>query len=350
MARIIKDNKDVIQSYMLTSARYDFSVYEKRIMYRLVELAQEELQGKKMVELVGTSVETNMFGDKDITMPVRAILANEEDKNYTLAKKAFKTMSNRTIEQTKGNIWYLDHMLERVRVNLGTGVATFRVSPEVWKLILDFTKGYRKYELKTTMQFKSVYSMRFYELLSGQKAPLSFSLEELKKMLKLDDYTDKNGKHHREKYKRADDFKKNILDVAQEELDEHSPYSFTYEEITEPSRGRNGYKVTGYTFTPKFLHKNRDMQLEEKELNAKLGNITGAYGILDKAVSDYLLYNLNMTKDEINANKNLFLTAQKELPNLVDELADLKERAAKNGKGTGWIINGLKGKMKEEKK
>lgn len=82
-------------------------------------------------------------------------------------------------------------MLERVRVNLGTGVATFRVSPEVWKLILDFTKGYRKYELKTTMQFKSVYSMRFYELLSGQKAPLSFSLEELKKMLKLDDYTDK---------------------------------------------------------------------------------------------------------------------------------------------------------------
>lgn len=87
MARIIKDNKDVIQSYMLTSARYDFSVYEKRIMYRLVELAQEELQGKKMVELVGTSVETNMFGDKDITMPVRAILANEEDKNYTLAKK-----------------------------------------------------------------------------------------------------------------------------------------------------------------------------------------------------------------------------------------------------------------------
>ncbi len=77
MARIIKDNKDVIQSYMLTSARYDFSVYEKRIMYRLVELAQEELQGKKMVELVGTSVETNMFGDKDITMPVRAILANE---------------------------------------------------------------------------------------------------------------------------------------------------------------------------------------------------------------------------------------------------------------------------------
>lgn len=345
MARIIKDNKDVIQSYMLTSARYDFSVYEKRIMYRLVELAQEELQGKKMVELVGTSVETNMFGDKDITMPVRAILANEEDKNYTLAKKAFKTMSNRTIEQTKGNIWYLDHMLERVRVNLGTGVATFRVSPEVWKLILDFTKGYRKYELKTTMQFKSVYSMRFYELLSGQKAPLSFSLEELKKMLKLDDYTDKNGKHHREKYKRADDFKKNILDVAQEELDEHSPYSFTYEEITEPSRGRNGYKVTGYTFTPKFLHKNRDMQLEKKELNAKLGNITGRFGMLDKNVSDYLLYNLDIPKASINSNKSVFLQAQKLFPDLVAILAEIGPKMREKDKPAGYLIATLKGKI-----
>ncbi len=54
-----------------------------------------------------------------------------------------------------------------------------------------------------------------------------------------------------------------------------------------------------------------------------------------------------MTKDEINANKNLFLMAQKKLPNLVNELADLRERAAKSKKGIGWIINGLKGKLRK---
>ena len=48
MARPIEENKNVIQSYMLTAARYDFSVYEKRILYRLVELAQAELQGKDL--------------------------------------------------------------------------------------------------------------------------------------------------------------------------------------------------------------------------------------------------------------------------------------------------------------
>lgn len=339
MARPIEDNKNVTQSYMLTAARYDFSVYEKRILYRLVELAQMELHEKKMVDFVGTIVETNIFGDKDITMPVRCILANEEDNNYEKAKKAFKTMSNRTIEQTKGNVWYLDHMLERVRVNLGTGVARFRVSPNVWNIILDFTKGYRKYELKTTMQFKSVYSMRFYELFSGQKKPLNYPIGELRKMLCLE-----------KKFKAIADLERYVLEPAQKELDESSSYSFTWKRDEVASRGRNGKKVVGYIFTPKFIQKNKDQELEKRELTAKVGNITGPYGMLKKEVSDYLLYNMNMTKEEINANKNLFLTAQKELPNLVDELADLKERAAKNGKGKGWIINGLKGKMKEIKK
>lgn len=337
MARPIEENKNVIQSYMLTAARYDFSVYEKRIMYRLVELAQAELQGKDFVEWIGVSVKTNLFGDKDITMPVRCILANEEDNNYAKAKKAFKDMSSRTIEQTKGNVWYLDHMLERVRVNLGTGIAKFRVSPNVWDIILDFTKGYRKYELKTTMQFKSVYSMRFYEFLSGQTNPLNYSIEELRKMLYIE-----------KKFKAIPDLERKVIEVAQKELDESSPYSFTWERQEVASRGRNGKKVIGYTFYPKFIQKNKDPQLDKKELQTKIGNIAGAYGMLNKEVSDYLLYNINMTKEEINANKDLFLTAQKELPNLVDELADLKERAAKNGKGKGWIINGLKGKIKKK--
>lgn len=337
MARPIEENKNVIQSYMLTTARYDFSVYEKRILYRLVELAQAELQGKNFAEWIGMKVETNLFGDKDITMPVRYILANEEDNNYTKAKKAFKAMSNRTIEQTKGNVWYLDHMLERVRVNLGTGVAKFRVSPNVWNIVLDFTKGYRKYELKTTMQFKSVYSMRFYELLSGQNKPLNYSIDEIRKMFSIE-----------KKLKKIDRLESVVFEVAQKELDENSPYSFTWEREEVASRGRNGKKVVGYTFYPKYIQKNRDQELEKRELTAKVGNITGPYGMLKKEVSDYLLYNMNMTKEEINANKALFLTAQQTLPNLVEHLADLRERAARSGKGTGWIINGLKGKIKKE--
>lgn len=49
MARPIKasnltENKKVIQSYILTTARYKFSVTEKRILYRIIEAAQAEIE------------------------------------------------------------------------------------------------------------------------------------------------------------------------------------------------------------------------------------------------------------------------------------------------------------------
>ena len=115
------------------------------------------------------------------------------------------------------------------------------------------------------------------------------SIEEFRKMFSLE-----------KKFKAVADIERFVLEVAQKELDESSPYSFTWERQEVSSRGRNGKKVVGYTFYPKFFQKNKDPQLEKKELQAKVGNITGAYGMLDKAVSDYLLYNLNMTKEEIN--------------------------------------------------
>lgn len=42
------NNKDVIQSYIMTTAKYDFSADEKRILLRLVETWQYLLEGKEL--------------------------------------------------------------------------------------------------------------------------------------------------------------------------------------------------------------------------------------------------------------------------------------------------------------
>lgn len=76
----------------------------------------------------------------------------------------------------------------------------------VWRAALDFTKGYRKYELITAMKFKSVYSMRFYELLSGQIKPLYVPLEG------PDGLRERFGLQT--KYERVNDFKRKVLDIA----------------------------------------------------------------------------------------------------------------------------------------
>jgi plasmid replication initiation protein len=67
------------------------------------------------------------------------------------------------------------------------------------------------------MSFKSQFSMRFYELLSNQKTPLIYSIEQLKEMFCVTD-----------KYERINDFIRYVVDAAKKELDEVSPYTFEY--------------------------------------------------------------------------------------------------------------------------
>lgn len=335
MSKIRKNNKDVFQSYILTVAKYDFSVYEKRILYRLVEIAQDDVPQPLRENI--RKVEPSECG-VNITMHVADILKDETDKNYSKAKAAFKKLAEKGIEYEDSDTWLYTSIIEHPQIEKNTGLVTFHVFDPVWKCILDFGSGYRKYELATAMSFKSVYSMRMYEFLSGQKTPISCNIEDLLERFKL-----------KGQYKRISTFEEKVLNVAKKELDEHSPYSFTYERITIPSRGRQGFKVTGYTFIPKFIHKNRDMKLEEKELNAKIGNITGRFGMLDKNVSDYLLYNLDIPKESINSNKTTFLQAQRLIPNLVDVLAEIAPKLRDKDKPVGYLIATLRGKMKDIK-
>lgn len=58
MAKVV-DNKELIQSYVVTTAKYDFSIYEKRILYRIIELIQGQIEGKKLTG----KIEPRLFGD-----------------------------------------------------------------------------------------------------------------------------------------------------------------------------------------------------------------------------------------------------------------------------------------------
>jgi hypothetical protein len=155
MARIKKNNKDVFQSYVLTTAKYDFSVYEKRIMYRLVEMAQKDVVQPLRENL--RKIEPSDCG-VNITMPVSDILKDETDKNYEIAKKAFRSLSKKGLEYEDEETWFYTSVIEHPKIDKGTGIATFHVYDPVWKCILNFSKGYKKYELATAMRFKSVYS------------------------------------------------------------------------------------------------------------------------------------------------------------------------------------------------
>ena len=89
-------NKAVFQSYIWTCAKYDFSPYEKRIIYRLIEFAQHWLEGVKIKDHMH-KIEPTDCG-VNITMPVADILRDETDNNYAKAKAAFTSLSKKGAE------------------------------------------------------------------------------------------------------------------------------------------------------------------------------------------------------------------------------------------------------------
>lgn len=347
MGELSRINKDVYTSYLFTMAKYDFSIYEKRIVYRLIDLAQAELEGLLLRDNLRKIHKRERA--RTITMPIASILKDEKDENYTIAKKAFKSLACKGLEYEDDEIWTFINIIAAPKFDKKSGSATFDVYDEIWQCLLNFTKGYRKYELNTIMTFRSVYTMRMYELMSGQKTPLTFTndaFESLCDRFKLP-----------KTMRRPQIFEEKVLNMAKRELDESAPYSFTYKRETIPWRGRIGEKIIGYTFYPVTIAKNRDPKLEESQLASKVGNIDGRSGMLNIEVSN-MLHHFGFTKEEINAleNKKLFVRAQKELTadGLIDGLERIRQSALRNKRRVinlkGYIINGLKTMLDEKTK
>lgn len=318
------NNKDLIQSYILTSAKYDYSVYEKRILYRIIELLQDYTQGKTLNKRYFIS--KTLFDDIDVVMPLNAFLKNEKDNNYTRTKDALLSLNKKVIEYEDSKVWAGFNLIERPEVNKIGDNISFRISPTIARAFIDFSKGYSKYELVTAMEFESAYTMRFYELLSDQKRPITYKLDSLKIMFKLEG-----------KYKLNADFIKYVIDTAKKELDEKSPYSFEYKAI------KKGRSFNSIMFYPKYQPNNRDMRIEEK----KLKKATSLHFDLDKIIVNYLKENYIFSTEEIKNNRDLLITAQANI-DLLYFLSENKQKASTKANPKGWIINAIKGKLKAE--
>lgn len=327
------DNKDLIQSYVLTTAKYDFSVYEKRILYRLVECCQFAIEGKRLN--AGYVYQPSLFeGLYSIKMPISAFLGDNEDKNTGEVKKALRSLRNKTLEyeyddSELGRVWKLIGLIELPKFE-HRGYVDFKIHPEIHEAILHFSKGFRKYELKTAMGFKSVYSMRFYELLSGQKKPLTYTIDQLKIMFKLENKYTRGGS--------AGDFVRKTVDVAKKELDEKSPYSFEYK------RNTVGKKIVSITFYPTINPENRDSELEKRDLQKKASICWD----LDRIVVNYLKENFGFTDKGIRNNIDLLKVAQRDL-DLMLFLSGIRVKARDKKNPQGWTLGAIKKALKQAK-
>jgi plasmid replication initiation protein len=319
------NDKSLIQSYILTSARYDFSVYEKRILYRIIELLQDYTSGIKLNQKY--SIQKSIFDDVDIVMPITAFLKDENDNNYHMAKKALTDLENKKIEYEDDKMWAIFRLIERPIINRYDSLVSLRISPIIAKAFLDFSKGFSKYQLEMAMSFESIYSMRFYELLSGQSHAITYTIDNLKLMFKIQD-----------KYDRVNDFIKYVIQPAKKELDKKSPIGFEYK------TNKIGRSIHSISFHPYRIKGNENVEFEKSEV-AKQVSLRWD---LDKLVLQYLKENYIFSDQEIRNNLELFKQAHGEM-DLLLFLSNQKTNASKKTNPKGWIINAIKKQLEQKK-
>lgn len=324
--------KMILQSYVLTTAKYDFSVYEKRILYYCVKEAQKHLQGLRLGKhinihsIIGTPATR-------ITMPISDILIGEDDKNHYQVKTALYSLLDKKIVYDDHKVWTAFTMIQEPTIDKSGETATFTVNSLLWQCILDFSKGFHPYELQAAMKFTSVYSMRFYEYVSNPQKGFEpeVSIDTIRGWFGLED-----------KYPNNFDFIKRVVIPAQKDLDKSAPWSFDFEPIKE------GRKYTKIKIIPRECPHNGDADLQ-KHVAERRTNIS--WDIPDREARDYLKNVIGFTTTELKNNRDTWKNASilfgsklrdkvQELYNAAREL-ERKGELKKDAKSfvTGCIIN-----------
>lgn len=318
--------RQVVQSYIVTTAMYDFNVYEKRVLYNLVKLAQSQLEGVKLSESL-YKIEHTMADVIHIELPLSDFLTDKDDKNHFRVKAALKSLHQKTFTYSDAGNWECFSIIANPKIRLRSSRVSFIVDTRVWDVLLDFSKGFSRYNLEVAFRLESCYAMRFYEMLSSQKEPIVYSIETLRKEFRLED-----------KYALTKDFIRRVIVPAKAELDRKSPVTFTFTPL------KSGRRITQVLFFPVSQESKRPQDEFLKETIRK-------YGIAGELSNDEMrqLREIGFTDNGIRNNLPLLMECRKHL-DLVYELAIIRGKSREKKNPCGWCIKTLQGKLTEKQR
>ena len=315
--------RQVVQSYIFTTAIYDFNVYEKRVIYNLVKLAQSQIEGVRLSDSL-YRIDHAYREYVMIELPLSDFLTDGDDKNHSRVKAALRSLHQKTFTYEDNGTWECFSIIANPRIRQRSSKVSFIVDARVWDVLLDFSRGFSRYDLKIAFTLESSYSMRLYEMMAGQKEPIAYSVDSLRREFRLED-----------KYRLTKDFIRRVIESAKNELDVKSPVTFTYRPL------KDGKKITRIMFFP--------VRQESKETgDAFFRETIRKYGAGAHLSSEEkrMLIDIGFSATGIKNNLELFMECKKRL-DFVYELAIISGKAREKRNPCGWCIKTLKGKLSD---
>lgn len=335
--------KEIIESYKFAISRCNYTVWERRVIYNI--LRAEDIQDtiKKKItnskENKITKEIATLFGDLKITMYMKDI--TDTPSEYAYIKNALKKLIDRkfTYENAQGD-FYAVPFLMKTQIIKNTKLEIL-IDKNIYEMLLDLTKGYRRFNLGIIMALKSIYAMRFYELFCYQNknengGEFNYKISDLRQYFMLEN-----------KYSTNNRFIEKVIAPAKKELDRVANYSFEY----QPMKSKGSRAFDYIHFTIKHIPENEKNVCDELKINREKNALAKSVNI-NRGLIEMLKEEFLFSENEIYSNKTTFYLAQEIYKqnfggNWLEELGDymglMKRRGTTKGieNINGYIVGGI---------
>ena len=238
-----KENMLVVKDNALIGASYNLDVVEQRLILLAIVEARET--GKGINANDALTVHASSYIEQ---------FKVERHTAYTVLKEASKDLFSRQFTyqelSKKGNITTItSRWVSQIGYTDDEASVQLIFSPAVVPLITRLEERFTSYELSQVARLGSKYAMRLYELLIAWRSVGKLQVE-------LQDLRNKLGLSATE-YKAMGDFKRNVLDLALTQLNEHTDISVKYEQH------KKGRLISGFTFRFKIKTKPQSTEVRD---------------------------------------------------------------------------------------
>jgi plasmid replication initiation protein len=228
----------VISSNDLIEAKYNYSLWEKRVFVYMISTMKRDDTGFKPVRIVIRDL--MRFFNTNSNNDYSAIRAIPE----TISRKPFYVPYH---GKEGGKRWNIINVLSIGSQpdigdrSEGNAYIELKFNSDLMPYLLELKEKFTKYDIRNITSLKSIYSIRVYEYLKEnqwRRGVFEVTVEELKDMFFMS-AKDNDGK---ELYPLYADFKKRVLLKAQEDLLEYCDIKFNFWEK------KHGKKVVSLAF------------------------------------------------------------------------------------------------------
>lgn len=221
----------IMQPYYITMSSHDLNIHELRIMTRIIQALQPQMEYNKD----RYDVQKTLFEDYILRLPTKDLLP-ENSNNYWAVKAALTSMEKKMInvigKDKNGDYQTNARLIMKSKYYLNNQMVEIQLDRDLLPEILALAKNYSRYLVDVVFNSSSTYTARLYMFLSHwkDKKKMNVSISSLRAWLGLGN-----------KYELSNDFKKFILEPAAIDLKNRADVWF---EIDTPIK--EGRAVTGF--------------------------------------------------------------------------------------------------------